>query len=205
MVGRRLAAHFPPYRIVPRDARIRLDVREMRREPAVKGVSFSVRAGEIVGLAGLIGAGRTEILRAIAGADAQNAGGVLVDGNRRPTVRIGAAISAGIAFITETARRKDLVLGMTVRENVTLAHLASFVDRDLLVDVRASAATTPVIDDLQIRTPDRTTCAQPVGGNATESRAREMAARGRGSLSLRRTARGIDVGAKAEIYKLMLN
>ena len=110
-------------------------------DPAVNGVSFEVRAGEIVGLAGLVGAGRTEIVRAIAGADVPHRGEVshrrqaacrAVESPRR-------ALRAGIAFITEDRKAQGLVLGMTVRENVTLAHLADFVDRDLLVDSRASA------------------------------------------------------------------
>ncbi|HZT13918.1 MAG TPA: sugar ABC transporter ATP-binding protein, partial [Candidatus Baltobacteraceae bacterium] len=76
MVGRRLDSHFPDLPPVPQDARVMLDVRDLQRPPAVNGVSFSVRAGEIVGLAGLVGAGRTEIVRAIAGADVPNSGDI---------------------------------------------------------------------------------------------------------------------------------
>ena len=82
MVGRRLDAHFPELAEPPPDAPIRLDVRDLNARGAVNGVSFSVRAGEIVGLAGLIGAGRTEIVRAIAGADSPDRGEVRVDGAR---------------------------------------------------------------------------------------------------------------------------
>ncbi len=206
MVGRRLAAHFPPLSDVPRDSRIRLDVREMRREPAVKGVSFSVRAGEIVGLAGLIGAGRTEILRAIAGADARTAGEVCVDGTGVPNGRIAAAIAAGIAFITEDRKAQGLVLGMTVRENVTLAHLADFVDRDRLVDVpRERAATKRLIEELQIRTPSTEQLARNLSGGTQQKVVLAKWLLGEARVFLfDEPTRGIDVGAKAEIYKLML-
>ncbi|HMF27740.1 MAG TPA: sugar ABC transporter ATP-binding protein, partial [Candidatus Cybelea sp.] len=128
MVGRRLSAHFPELPAVAPNAPVRLEVRGLRREDVVNDVSFVVRAGEIVGLAGLIGAGRTEILRAIAGADAPVRGEIRIDGGELHTGRIAGAIEAGVAFITEDRKAQGLVLGMSVRENVTLAHLKDFVD-----------------------------------------------------------------------------
>ncbi len=103
--------------------------------PHVNGVSFAVRAGEIVGLAGLVGAGRTEIVRAIAGADVPRGGEVSVDGKRvAPATASGMRSQPASPSSPKTARRKGWSSGMTVRENVTLAHLADFVDRDLLID-----------------------------------------------------------------------
>ena len=95
MVGRRLTAHFPELPPPRGDASVRLDVRGLRRAAILNEVSFSVRAGEIVGLAGLIGAGRTEIVRAIAGADAIDGGEVFVDAELVRSGRIGEAISRG--------------------------------------------------------------------------------------------------------------
>jgi ABC-type sugar transport system ATPase subunit len=206
MVGRRLAAQFPPLPDVPGDAPVRLDVREIRREPAVKGVSLSVRAGEIVGLAGLVGAGRTEILRAIAGADPRSAGEVCVDGADVRNGRIGAAIAAGIAFITEDRKAQGLVLGMTVRENVTLAHLTDFVDRDRLVDVpRERAATLRKIEELQIRTPSTEQLVRNLSGGTQQKVVLAKWLLGEARVFLfDEPTRGIDVGAKSEIYKLML-
>ncbi len=120
----------------------------------VRDVTFSVRAGEIVGLAGLVGAGRTEIVRAIAGADVPDRGEIAVDGER---VRVRApedGIHAGIAFITEDRKAQGLVFGMTVRENITLAHLSEFVNRDRLIDRRGEReAAAAMIAELRIRTP----------------------------------------------------
>jgi len=206
MVGRRLDARFPELPAVPADAKVLLEVRALERAPAVRGVSFSVRAGEIVGLAGLIGAGRTEILRAIAGADRYASGEVLVDGTRLTSGRIGEAIEAGVAFITEDRKAQGLVLGMNVRENVTLAHLAEFVEPTLLVDVaRERTATKGMIDELRIRTPGTEQLARNLSGGTQQKVVLAKWLLGKAAVLLfDEPTRGIDVGAKAEIYKIML-
>jgi len=207
MVGRQLDARFPALPDPPAGARALLDVRGLERPPSLHDVSFSVRAGEIVGLAGLIGAGRTEIMRAIAGADAYPHGEVLVDGVALHPGRIGEAIGAGVAFITEDRKSQGLVLGMNVRENVTLAHLAEFVDRALLVDLaRERAATTRMIDELRIRTPSTEQLARNLSGGTQQKVVLAKWLLGNASVLLfDEPTRGIDVGAKAEIYKLMVD
>lgn len=207
MVGRRLTAHFPELTAPPASAAIRLEVRGLRRGGIVSDVSLSVRGGEIVGLAGLIGAGRTELLRAIAGADAADAGEVLVDGNVVRRGRVGDAIAAGIAFITEDRKAQGLVLGMTVRENVTLAHLADFVDRDQLVNTaRERAATVRMIDELRIRTPGTEQLARNLSGGTQQKVVLAKWLLGAARVFLfDEPTRGIDVGAKSEIYKLMID
>ncbi|HET6274352.1 MAG TPA: sugar ABC transporter ATP-binding protein [Candidatus Cybelea sp.] len=206
MVGRRLTAHFPELPPPASDAAVRLDVRGLRREEILAGVSFSVRAGEIVGLAGLIGAGRTEIVRAIAGADAIDGGEVLIDAKLVRSGRIGEAIARGIVLIPEDRKAQGLVLGMTVRENVTLAHLANFVDRDQLVDVaRERAATARMIDELQIRTPGTEQLARNLSGGTQQKVVLAKWLLGDARVLLfDEPTRGIDVGAKTEIYKLMV-
>ncbi|HEX3671413.1 MAG TPA: sugar ABC transporter ATP-binding protein, partial [Candidatus Cybelea sp.] len=206
MVGRRLTAHFPELPDPPPEAADRLQVRGLRRDGIVNDVSLSVRAGEIVGLAGLIGAGRTELLRAIAGADPADAGEVLIDGKVVHAGRIGDAISAGIAFITEDRKAQGLVLGMTVRENVTLAHLADFVDRDQLVNrTRERMATLRMIDELRIRTPGTEQLARNLSGGTQQKVVLAKWLLGTARVFLfDEPTRGIDVGAKSEIYKLMI-
>jgi ribose transport system ATP-binding protein len=205
MVGRPLDAHFPDLPPVPSDAPVRLAVRDLVGTANVNGVSFSVRAGEIVGLAGLVGAGRTEIVRAIAGADAHTAGEIAIDG--RP-VRIHgsrSAIDAGIAFITEDRKAQGLVLGMNVRENTTLAHLDAY-SRGPFVDRAAELAITNTeIAELRIRTPSsEQTVRNLSGGNQQKVvLAKWMTGDARVFLFDEPT-RGVDVGAKAEIYALML-
>jgi ribose transport system ATP-binding protein len=207
MVGRRLASHFPELPAVPQSAPVRLEVRGLHREGIVNDVSFSVRAGEIVGLAGLIGAGRTEILRAISGADAPVQGEIRIDGRELHTGRIAGAIAAGVAFITEDRKAQGLVLGMTVRENVTLAHLNDFVDRDQLVDIaRERAATVRLIEELQIKTPGTEQLARNLSGGTQQKVVLAKWLLGEAGVFLfDEPTRGIDVGAKSEIYRLMLD
>ncbi|MBV8197675.1 MAG: sugar ABC transporter ATP-binding protein, partial [Candidatus Eremiobacteraeota bacterium] len=207
MVGRRLESHFPELPAVAPDARVRLEVRDLVRVPAINGVSFAVRTGEIVALAGLVGAGRTEIVRAVAGADRPDRGEIRIDGEMLPHGSVGAAIAAGVAFITEDRKAQGLVLGMTVRENVTLAHLVDFVDRDLLVDVaRERTATTRMIDELQIRTPSTEQLARNLSGGTQQKVVLAKWLLGEARVFLfDEPTRGIDVGAKAEIYKIMVD
>ena len=208
MVGRRLESHFPELPAVAPDGPIVLQVRDLVREPAVRGISFDVRAGEIVGLAGLVGAGRTEIVRAIAGADVVRTGGEV----RRSTVRACAcahpktAIDAGIAFITEDRKAQGLVLGMTVRENVTLAHLAEYVARDHLIDrKRERDAAETMIAELHIRTPGSEQVVRNLSGGNQQKVVLAKWLLGKARVFLfDEPTRGIDVGAKAEIYALML-
>ncbi len=207
MVGRPLDAHFPELPPVPEGAPVMLEVSHLVRRPAVNDVSFSVRAGEIVGLAGLVGAGRTEISRAIAGADVPDSGTIRVAGE---AVRVGApgdAIAAGIAFITEDRKGQGLVLGMSVRENITLAHLAQFVNRDMLIDENKETATADsLIEELRIRTPSPEQRVRNLSGGNQQKVVLAKWLIGKAKVLLfDEPTRGIDVGAKAEIYHLMLN
>jgi ABC-type sugar transport system ATPase subunit len=206
MVGRKLDSHFPKLPPAASDAAARLQVEGLTRTPAFDDVAFRVRAGEIVGLAGLIGAGRTEILRAIAGADVPDRGEVRIDDRRLRSGDIAGAISAGVAFITEDRKAQGLVLGMSVRENVSLAHLADFVDRDLLIDVaRERDAATRMIAQLQIRTPSTEQLVRNLSGGTQQKVVLAKWLLGNAGVFLfDEPTRGIDIGAKTEIYKLML-
>ena len=206
MVGRPLDTHFPELPPVPADAPVLLSVRDLRRPPAVNGVSFDVHRGEIVALAGLVGAGRTEIVRAIAGADVAQAGTIEVQGK---AVRIRSprdGIKAGLAFITEDRKAQGLVLGMTVRENITLAHLKQFVDRDQLVDrKKEQAAANEEIEELRIRTPGTEQLVRNLSGGTQQKVVLAKWLLGKTTVFLfDEPTRGIDVGAKTEIYTLML-
>jgi len=205
MVGRPLDAQFPALPPVAADAPARLTVRDLRAASNVNGVSFVVRAGEIVGLAGLVGAGRTEIVRAIAGADVPSGGDVAVDGRVVRVTGPRSAIDAGIALITEDRKGQGLVLGMNVRENTTLAHLEDY-SRGPFVDRAAEVAITDTeIAELRIRTPSsEQTVRNLSGGNQQKVvLAKWMTGDARVFLFDEPT-RGVDVGAKAEIYALML-
>lgn len=206
MVGRSIDTHFPELPPIPKDTPVLLAVHDLRRSPAVNGVSFDVHRGEIVGLAGLVGAGRTEIVRAIAGADIPQSGSIEVMGKK---VRIRSphdGIQAGIAFITEDRKAQGLVLGMNVRENITLAQLRRFVNRDQLIDRRKEeAATREYIDQLRIRTPSSEQLVSNLSGGTQQKVVLAKWLLGDAKVFLfDEPTRGIDVGTKSEIYHLML-
>ncbi|MBD5633762.1 MAG: sugar ABC transporter ATP-binding protein [Candidatus Eremiobacteraeota bacterium] len=206
MVGRSLATHFPTLEPVPDDALPALEVRGLTCASgvAISDVTFSVRAGEIVGLAGLVGAGRTEIVRAIAGADVATGGEIAVGGKRARVRSPADAIAAGIALITEDRKAQGLVLGMGVRENTTLAHLRRFVS-GLFID-RASevSATNGRIAELRIRTPSAEQLVRNLSGGNQQKVVLAKWLIGEAKVYLfDEPTRGIDVGAKAEIYALM--
>jgi ribose transport system ATP-binding protein len=207
MVGRRLDSHFPDLPPVAPDAPVMLSVRDLSRPPMVNGVSFDVRRGEIVGLAGLIGAGRTEIVRAIAGADVAKSGRVEIEGAPLRARNPRDGISAGIAFITEDRKAQGLILGMSVRENVTLAHLGQFVSRDLLLNrAKEEDVTERYIEELRIRTPSPEQTVNNLSGGNQQKVVLAKWLLGKAKVFLfDEPTRGIDIGAKAEIYSLMVN
>ena len=205
MVGRPLDAHFPDLPAIAPDAPVRLAVRNLRAATNVDDVSFEVRAGEIVGLAGLVGAGRTEIVRAIAGADIPQSGTVLLDD--RPVAVRGphATIAAGIALITEDRKAQGLVLGMSVRENTTLAHLDAY-QRGPFIDVGAeTTVTNREIAELRIRTPSTEQVVRNLsGGNQQKVVLAKWLIGAARVFLFDEPTRGVDVGAKAEIHALMV-
>jgi len=207
MVGRSLDAHFPELPPIPADAPIVLDVRGLAATGgvAVHEVSFSVRAGEIVGLAGLVGAGRTDIVRAIAGADVPSAGEIAVSGRRVVVRGPHDAIASGIALVTEDRKGQGLVLGMSVRENTTLAHLESFERRGFIDRTAEVRTTSAEIAQLRIRTPNGETAVRSLSGGNQQKVVLAKWLIGQANVFLfDEPTRGIDVGAKAEIYGLMV-
>ena len=207
MVGRSLDAQFPDLPPVPADAPLALDVRGLVSAGgvAIHDVSFSVRAGEIVGLAGLVGAGRTDIVRAIAGADVPVAGEISVAGKRVVVRGPDDAIAAGVAFITEDRKGQGLVLGMGVRENTTLAHLDDFVRRGFVERAAEVKITSAEIAELRIRTSSGETAVRTLSGGNQQKVVLAKWLIGKANVFLfDEPTRGIDVGAKAEIYALMV-
>jgi ribose transport system ATP-binding protein len=167
-------------------------------------VSFSVRAGEIVGLAGLVGSGRTEVVRSIFGADHFDRGDILIEGQPVRITSPRDAIRLGIGLIPEDRKQQGLVLGLAVRENITLPSLGNVV-RLGFVDARAEQSIAKrFVDALRIRTPS---LEQKVinlsGGNQQKVVIAKWLALRPKVLILDEPTRGIDVGAKAEVHLLI--
>jgi ribose transport system ATP-binding protein len=181
-----------------------LEVRGLQRRDALHSIDLTIRRGEIVGIAGLVGAGRTELARALFGADPIDAGEVVLDGK---SVRIRSpqeAIRLGIGLVTEDRKAQGLVLGMVVRENVTLANLGALTRLNFIVAGRERAVARKYVGDLSIRTPSIEQTVQNLsGGNQQKVVLAKWLFTDSKLLIFDEPTRGIDVGAKTEIYQLM--
>jgi L-arabinose transport system ATP-binding protein len=205
MVGRDLSAMFArPAR--PEGAalgRVVLDVQDVRTDD-VRGVSLQVRAGEVVGLAGLIGAGRSELALALAGGEPIRSGRVLVDGVRPRPGSPGAAIRAGLGLAPEERRAQALFRHRSVRDNISLVVLERLRRRRLVRRGAERALAREYVDLLRVRTPSMEQEVRKLsGGNQQKVVLARWLARKPRVLILDEPTRGIDVGAKAEIYQII--
>lgn len=204
MVGRRLEQ--VDKRIPDTTANdVLLDVRGLRRGREIRDVSFRVRRGEIVGFAGLMGAGRTEVARAIFGADPLEAGEVRVRGQ---LVRLRSpqdAVRAGIGYLSEDRKNFGLATGMDVAANITLPSLRRWLKWGMFLDSRAILRVSKeMVDKLRVKTPSLMQTARLLsGGNQQKVVIAKWLVRDCDVLIFDEPTRGIDVGAKAEIYKLL--
>ncbi len=167
-------------------------------------VSFSVRAGEIVGFAGLLGAGRTEIARAVFGLEPFDRGSIFVDEQPCEIRSPRDAIAAGIGFVTEDRKREGLVLMRSVRDNVALPILRRLSTLGVVHHRTENTVAEDAVRDLSIRTPAVTQLARNLsGGNQQKVVLARWLATGARILFLDEPTRGVDVGAKQEIYQLV--
>jgi ABC-type sugar transport system ATPase subunit len=174
--------------------------------PGVDGVDLEVRAGEIVGLGGLVGAGRTELVRAILGADIRTAGEVTitVDGRTRPINSYGAAIAHGFGYIPEERRTDGLALTMSVSDNIALPNRRRLSKGGVLERSRISRFAKDLADTVGLRPPDiRRDVGQFSGGNQQKVVLAKWLGRQPAAIVLDEPTRGVDVGAKAEIHRLI--
>jgi ribose transport system ATP-binding protein len=202
MVGRELQDEFPPR--TPALGEVRLEVRGLRRGRAVRDVSFDVRRGEIVGLAGLVGAGRTETVRLLFGADAREAGDIRLDGRPLDLRSPQDAIDAGIGLLTEDRKHQGLVLAHSVRDNFALPNLDRLSRHGFIRQTPEREEFGRYVDRLGIRIPHQVERAGNLsGGNQQKVVLAKWLARNCEVLIFDEPTRGIDAGAKYEIYLLL--
>jgi ribose transport system ATP-binding protein len=151
MVGRSIEEQFP--RRKPKVGDVLLEVKNLSREGVLYDISFQVRAGEVVGIAGIVGAGRTELARAIFGADPVDSGEVRVGGRRMEQMGLREAKRQGIGFITEDRQGQGIVPPLSVAENLNLASLGKSTSAGLVNRGRQRRQAEKMIEDLGIRTP----------------------------------------------------
>jgi len=202
MIGRRVEQLYPERPRAGDD--VLLEARGLRRLPAVRNVSLQVRSGEVVGLGGLVGSGRSEVLHLIYGLESPEEGEVFVDGRRLPRGRPAAAIKAGLGLAPEDRKSQGLVLDWSLTKNASLADLRRF-GRGPLLDVGRERATvreqlralSTVPDD-----PDRAVRLLS-GGNQQKVVLARWLLRECRVLLLDEPTRGVDIATKAELYRLI--
>ncbi|WP_342414519.1 sugar ABC transporter ATP-binding protein [Paenibacillus sp. FSL R10-2782] len=202
MVGRELTERYPAR--TPALGEVVLEVKNASHKSIFKNVNFTVRSGEIVGFSGLMGSGRTEIMRALFGLDALDSGEIHVRGKKVTIRKPDDAVKLGIGFITEDRKDEGLVLDFSIRENMVLPNLFSFTSKGFISGKKELDFVNTLIKRLQIKTQSgETTVRSLSGGNQQKVVIAKWVGIGPSVLILDEPTRGVDVGAKREIYQLM--
>lgn len=206
MVGRELKNYYPKKINHPTE-KVVLEARNIDDGKMVHGVSFAVHEGEILGFAGLVGAGRTETMRAIFKAEPKSSGQVFVDGKEIRIKSPSDAIANGIAFATEDRRYEGLVLPLSVAQNTSMANFESICNKFGIINLKKEKELAEHYkDSFNIRTPST---AKKVGELSGGNQQKVVIAKWMNTnvrvFIFDEPTRGIDVGAKAEIYQLMVD
>jgi ribose transport system ATP-binding protein len=201
MVGRKVGQLYPERR--RGNGTVVLEVRGVRRLPDVKHASFEVRSGEVLGIGGLVGAGRSELLRAIYGVDDRDAGEVLVDGRRVPPGRPDRSIAAGLGLAPEDRKSQALLLDWNLIKNVTLADVGRF-QRGLIRTRAERGAAEEQLRALGTVPADGSRIARELsGGNQQKVVLARWLLHQCRVLLLDEPTRGVDVATKAQLYRLI--
>jgi ABC-type sugar transport system ATPase subunit len=202
MVGRDLGTQFPKTKVPITDTVLKVE--NLSRKGEYEDISFELHKGEILGLVGLVGAGRTELMHSIFGMTKPDSGKIELYGKEVSFKNPKEAINHGIAYVTEDRKGEGLILPMSVEKNITLVSLGDFVKGGFLQKGQEADVVKQQVDNLKIKVA-RTS--QPVsslsGGNQQKVVLAKWMITNPHILIFDEPTRGIDVGAKAEIYKIM--
>lgn len=203
MVGREIDNSQKAASEVPAEAEIVLEARNLRSN-SVRDVSFALRRGEILGFAGLVGAGRTETMQILCGADQTGRGEIRVHDKPVTFGHPEDAIKAGIAYLSEDRKRYGLVLNLTVTDNVVLPSYESLSYGPVVREAECRRQTSTFVDRLRIKTPSIAQIAKNLsGGNQQKVVLAKWLLRDVDIFIFDEPTRGIDIGARAEIYTIM--
>lgn len=211
MVGREITNFYPKETVPIGDEVLRVEDFSVPhpfvpKRKIIDNVSFSVRSGEILGIAGLVGAGRSELVNAIFGKDPKLGGRIYINAQETAIRNPADAMRAGIALVTEDRKKDGIVGGMSIRENLTLPQLRAVAKGGFLRKKQELALSRTYFDSMNIKAPDMETLLQQLsGGNQQKVVLGKWLARKPKVLILDEPTRGIDVGAKYEIYKTMVD
>ena len=203
MIGRSVEAYLPQH-TSGTGGNVVLRVKGLSSPGKFRDVSFDVHAGEIVGFAGLVGAGRSEIAKAVFGLDPQASGQVELEGKQLPRGKVRTAIRRGIGLLPEDRKRQGLVLGMSGRQNFSLSMLDRLRRLGFLDKRREKRGAAEYFEKLRVKTPSLDTpVAGLSGGNQQKVALAKWLGRGARLLIVDEPTRGVDVGAKAAIHALL--
>lgn len=204
MVGRDLGDIFPERHNKPSDELV-LEVKNLNRKGVLSDINFNLRRGEILGFAGLMGAGRTEVARALFGADPIDSGEITLFGKRADIKNVHSAIDLGIGYLTEDRKKEGLALGLSVNVNTMLSSYKEYSNTLSVIDEAACHNVSKDLKDkLKIKTPDLDQLAGNLsGGNQQKIIIAKWICKDTEILIFDEPTRGIDVGAKLEIYELI--
>ena len=202
MVGRELVDEYP--KLEAKIGDVALEVKGLSTAKLLHDVNFKVRHGEIVGLAGLVGAGRTETARAIFGADKRAEGEIYIDGKKIEVHSVQDAVKNKIALVPEDRKQQGLILIHSISINTSLVNLNNVCQKGLLSRKKEKELARKYIDMLGTATPSENREVRLLsGGNQQKVVLAKWLAVDSEILIFDEPTRGVDVGAKAEIYKLM--
>ncbi len=204
MIGRVVYEDPKTHSEVAEDADVVLEVRNLCSGKTIKDVSFKLRRGEILGLSGLMGAGRTEVARAIFGADPFDSGEILVNGEKVDIKTPADAVKHGIGYLSEDRKRYGLMLLKSVSENTAIASMNRYTKSGLIDDGKLKKEAAEYNAKLRTKTPSMDQILKNLsGGNQQKVIIARWLIQDSDILIFDEPTRGIDVGAKSEIYTLM--
>ena len=204
MVGRVIYGEQKAASEVAADAPVVLEVKNLNAGKEVKNVNFDLRKGEILGFAGLMGAGRTEVARALYGADPRQTGEIYINGEKVSIKTPEQAVKHGICYLSEDRKRYGLMLDKSVTENTTIASVDTFIHSGLISDGEMKTASAEYNQKLRTKTPSMEQLLKNLsGGNQQKVIIARWLMKNCDIFIFDEPTRGIDVGAKSEIYNLM--
>jgi ribose transport system ATP-binding protein len=201
MVGRKLTEQFP--RVDVKIGDVVLEVKNLSNE-YVNNVSFNVKSGEILGIAGLMGCGRTELAKTIYGHIKKQSGEIYIRGNKTENKSAKDGLSNGIAYVSEDRKGDGLILGLSVKENITISSLDKLISSGKIDKTKESKEVKDYIGKMNIKTPTQNQIIKNLsGGNQQKVAIAKALMTNPQVLILDEPTRGVDVGAKKEIYDLI--
>ena len=204
MVGRVVMGDKKEKSNVPADAPVVLEVKNLNAGKEVKNVSFTLRKGEILGFAGLMGAGRTEVARALYGADAKQTGEIFLNGKKAKINTPEQAVKNGICYLSEDRKRYGLMLHKSVTENSVIASVDNFIKFGWINDKKGAQVSAEYNAKLRTKTPSMEQLLKNLsGGNQQKVIIARWLMKNSDIFIFDEPTRGIDVGAKSEIYTLI--